>query len=133
MCRKKVIRTQCKKNKMAFTELEQDHIKSIVGNLCKKKAPANLEAPWYEFVINKRDVIIVEKRPFWDQNNVERKDLLTELEIAKLRYIRSENRWVLYWKRASGKWYLYEMEKYTETLEDFIKEIAKDPYGCFFG
>jgi hypothetical protein len=118
---------------MPFTKLEQDHIKSIVGKLCKKRSPANLEAPWVEYAINKQDVIIMEKRPFWDQNDVERKDLLTELDVAKLKYIRSENRWVLYWKRASGKWYPYELDHYSEKLKDLVKEIAKDPYGCFFG
>jgi hypothetical protein len=118
---------------MAFTKLEQDHISNIIGNLCKKRAPANLEAPWYEFEINERDVIVAEKRPFWDQNNVERKDLLAEFEIAKLRYIRSENKWILYWKRASGKWYPYELDSYSEKLEDLVKEIVKDRYGCFFG
>jgi len=118
---------------MAFTKIEQDHIKSIIGNLCKKKTPINSTSLWYEYEIDKQDVIIIEKRPFWDQNDLERKDLFTALDVAKLKYIRSENKWGLYWKRASGKWYPYEMEKYTEKLEDFVKEIAKDPYGCFFG
>lgn len=118
---------------MAFKKIEEENNRQIFSSFCKKISPQHTNQVWFDYKIEKQDVVIVEKRPFWDQNDSLRKDIITELDIAKLKFIRTENSWILYWKRANGKWCQYEMEKDTGKLEDLLKEISKDPYGCFFG
>ncbi len=114
---------------MAFTDLEKQLIKNIIGGFCKKRTPAHLKDELrFEYRIKKQDVILIEIRPHW-QNPHE----IIEQEFAKLKYVRSSNKWMLYWLRASGKWLLYEIQEYSEELKDLVAEIDMDNYGCFFG
>ncbi|MDI6689687.1 MAG: DUF3024 domain-containing protein [Actinomycetota bacterium] len=51
-------------------------------------------------------------------------------ECAKIQFIKSRNIWKLYWMRSDLKWHGYG--EYS-SFEAAIKEIDRDPYGCFFG
>ncbi len=55
----------------------------------------------------------------------------TCLEVFQVRYI--NNSWNLYWKRASGKWCIYESERQVKTIDDCIREVEIDVFGCFWG
>ena len=80
------------------------------------------------YTIDNQEVVISEERPFRDPSGE-----WNVLEIAKLRYVRIHNEWRLYWKRASGKWWLYEPHCSSKSLAAMIEEIDLDAYGCFFG
>ena len=114
---------------MAFSEKELSRIKHEVGGLCKRRAPAHLKDELrLGYTITNHNVLIRESRPDW-RNPSE----WIESDVAKLRYVRSGDEWRLYWKRASGKWWLYEPHSPSKSLSSMVKEIDIDSDGCFFG
>lgn len=114
---------------MAFSDEELKRIDQAVGDLCQRRSPARL---WDQirvaYSVKNHDVLIHESRPGW-RNPAE----WTQMEIAKLRYVRTAGEWRLYWKRASGKWWLYEPHTSSTKLSAMVKEIDVDSDGCFFG
>jgi len=73
-------------------------------------------------------VIIYEIRPRWNKP-----DEQTRLPCAKLKFVRNQNVWKLYWHRADMKWHAYDPCKSSRDLAELIAEIDTDPHGCFFG
>lgn len=76
--------------------------------------------------IDDQNVIIFEMRPAYLNPST-----IQELEFAKGTYVKSRDRWKIYWMRSSG-WYPYKPAE-MKTLEAFTKEVEGDPYGCFKG
>jgi Protein of unknown function (DUF3024) len=114
---------------MAFTEREIEQIQRIVGSFCEQRVPDHVkDKVRLSYSITSNAVIICEKRRLRDGLSE-----WTEIEIAKLRYVRKRNEWELYWKRASGKWWPYEPYSASRTLSAMIKEVDLDSDGCFFG
>lgn len=114
---------------MAFSDIELKRIDKMVGGLCRQKTPQKYaDKLKFEYRINGHDVLILEIRPRWD--NPQEK---TEMSVAKLKFNRTRNAWTLYWQRASGKWLAYQPAAQKSTLDDLIKQITDDNYGCFFG
>lgn len=114
---------------MAFSEVELKRIEQTVGVFCAKHSPAHLKDKLrLEFVVKGHDVVVVERRPRWD-NETE----WTESPVAKLKFIRSANKWRLYWMRADMKWHEYPGLSSSHRLEDLVQEIDADPLACFFG
>ena len=56
-----------------------------------------------------------------------------ELPVAKATYVKSQNKWKIYWHRADMKWHGYEPEPDVDKIEDFLKIVEEDKYACFFG
>lgn len=78
--------------------------------------------------IEKQNLIIYEVRPnFRDPKNI------MHIDIARAAYIKSRNHWKIYWKRADLKWHGYEALPQVTEIKHFLKEVDKDPYGCFWG
>ena len=77
----------------------------------------------------KNNVIeLFEIRPIWTKTNE-----LQNLSFAKIKYIKSQKIWKLYWMRASGKWQSYEPFPEANNLEKLLSIIDEDSYGCFKG
>lgn len=72
--------------------------------------------------------ILYEIRPVW--NNPEE---IENIGFARIRFYNSRKEWNLYWKRASGKWELYEPFPKSTALDKIIKVIREDKHFCFFG
>lgn len=72
--------------------------------------------------------ILFEILPFFEDP-----EKISHLDFAKIRYYKSREEWNLYWKRASGKWELYEPFPEASHLGKIIEKIEADPHGCFFG
>ena len=114
---------------MAFAENELQKINKLVGDLCKKKAPDHLGNEYrVDYHVKNHDVIISETTPCWDDPNE-----FTELPLAKIKFVRSEKIWKLYWMRADLKWYAYKPVESSKDLAELVKEIDEDPNGCFWG
>lgn len=114
---------------MSFNELEIQRIKKVVGGFCNEKtSPALKHKLRYDYIIEKQNVFIREIRPLW--NNPEEN---TELPFAKITWVKSQKIWKLYWQRASGKWLQYEAHHKNKNLDEVIRAINDDIYGCFFG
>ena len=114
---------------MAFSEEELKRIEHEVGGLCKRRVPTHLQDEIrLRYAVTNQDVLIRELRPDWRDPSE-----WIETDIAKLRYVRAADEWRLYWKRASGKWWLYEPHSPSKTLSSMVNEIDFDSDGCFFG
>ena len=114
---------------MAFSELELKRIEQAVGEWCRRRSPAHLKDKLrLEYSIKGHEVVIFERCSKWD-NPIER----IESPVAKLKFIRSANKWRLYWQRADLKWHEYHGLSTSEDLSDLVAEIDADPLACFFG
>lgn len=78
--------------------------------------------------IEKQSVIIFEIRPNWRAENEK-----MEIDIVKSTFVKKDNNWKVYWKRADLKWHLYKPNPIVKNLLDFIRLIEKAEYGCFWG
>ncbi|MFC1508187.1 DUF3024 domain-containing protein [Candidatus Omnitrophota bacterium] len=54
-------------------------------------------------------------------------------EFCQMRYAGFDNRWHLYWKRKTGKWWPYIPKKTVYTIGDCLREVDEDRRGCFWG
>ncbi len=114
---------------MPFSELELKQIEQIVGAFCVRHSPVHLRDKLrLEYSIKGHEVVIVERRPQWDDPS-----RWIESPTAKVKYIRSANKWRLYWMRADMKWHEYPGLSSSNRLDDLVQEIDADPFACFFG
>jgi hypothetical protein len=114
---------------MAFSERELRRIEQTVGELCRKRSPAHLKDKLgLEYSVKGNEVVIVERRPKWDDPNE-----WIESPVAKLKFVRSTNKWRLYWQRADLKWHEYPGQSSSDRISDLVQEIDADPLACFFG
>lgn len=114
---------------MAFSKDQLKSIKQQAGGLCERRVPLRVrDQVRLAYDIDGHNVFIRESRPdFRDPSQ------WIEMDVAKLRYIASSNKWRLYWKRASGKWWRYAPSTRSVSLTAMLREIDADGYGCFFG
>jgi len=68
------------------------------------------------------------KRPVWSKPNT-----YQDLSFAKIKYIKTQKSWKLFWMRASGKWQAYEPFHESSNLEELLNIIDEDAHGCFKG
>jgi DUF3024 family protein len=114
---------------MAFSDRQLKQIERHVGALCERRAPAHVRDKLrLRYDVTGHYVFVREARPGWHDSSE-----WIESDVAKLRYVATSNEWRLYWKRASGKWWLYEPYSRSRTLAAMVNEIDRDDYGCFFG
>ena len=114
---------------MAFSDEQLREIERHVGGLCERRAPAHVREQFrLRYDVSDHYVFVREARPDWHDRSQ-----WIECDVAKLRYVAASNQWHLYWKRASGKWWLYEPHSRSTTLAAMVNEIDGDAYGCFFG
>lgn len=71
---------------------------------------------------------IFEIRPLWTNPNK-----TTESSVAKIKYVKTQKKWKLYWMKASGKWQSYEPFPESSNLMKLLSIVDKDIYGCFYG
>lgn len=57
---------------------------------------------------------------------------MIECEVARARYVRTQNVWKVYWKRGNGKWCEYEPSP-VKTFKTFLQLVQSDSHGCFWG
>ena len=101
---------------MAFSELELKQIEQVVGELCRRRSPAHLKDKLrLEYSVKGHEVITFERRPKWD-NPKER----IESPVAKLKFIRSADKWELYWQRADLKWHEYPGQSSSKRVNDLV-------------
>jgi len=80
------------------------------------------------YSFNANTFLLFEIRPDWKNSDIKNK-----LEIAKIRFIKSQKLWKLYWFRASGKWELYEPHPFSTSIEELFQVIKDDKRACFWG
>jgi len=114
---------------MAFNDLELKIIDKVICEPFRNRVPKeHRDKLRYEVQIEGHDIIISEVRPLFSKP-----DEWIPVDFAKLKYIRTQKLWKLYWKRASGKWEFYAPKEKAKNLKTLANAIEEDQYGCFFG
>lgn len=108
-----------------------DFNKALVHQFVETLRPKNLEIRkqvdvGYRF--EKNSFFLFHSRPFIDDPTD-----IKHYDFAKIRYYKSKNEWSLYWKRANGKWELYDPFPIAPHLDEMLQAIKEDRLGCFFG
>ena len=80
----------------------------------------------FTFINNSLEIF--EIRPRWDDPSI-----IINSSVSKTKFIKSKNIWKIYWKRASGKWVLYDPQPQVRTLSEFFQILRNDDSHCFCG
>jgi len=107
----------------------RNNVTKQIDQFLKKTIPSHVtEKIGFQVTLKDNRVTLAEKRAcFTDKTRA------TCCDFAQLRYTDYDNRWHLYWQRASGKWWPYVPGKAATTVADCIREIEEDVFGCFWG
>jgi len=113
-----------------MNDIEQKLIENAVATfVAEHRPPAHLrEQVDLGFRYDGRNVEIFEIRPRWD-NAAKR----VEEAVAKARYLKSRDTWLVYWRRADLKWHKYDPMPEVDTVKAFLKLVSDDEHACFFG
>ncbi len=69
-----------------------------------------------------------EIRPDWQDATI-----IRHHPYSKIRVVKNQQVWKLYWRRASGKWESYRPFPESPDLQVVLDCIEADAYGCFHG
>ena len=116
---------------MAFSEIETKRLQKLVGAFVEKHRPPPHVRPKLDlaFRIERQSVEIFEVRPKWRGEPGE----TMEHSVAKATFVRSDDCWKVYWKRADLKWHRYPGKPVVWSIERFLALVEEDKHGCFFG
>jgi len=112
-----------------FSEFEIARFSKVMrAYLEKRRPPAHIRSELdFDFKIDGDSVELFEIKPFWRDRSKK-----IEHSIAKATY-KSDNTWLVFWKRGDLSWHLYQPTPSVKTLEEFLSVIEKDNHGAFFG
>jgi len=115
---------------MALNDLERKRVERALERFLAKRRPPPHIRPDLDigYRITGQSVEILEIRPQWDDRSV-----IRQHPIAKATYVRTQDVWKVFWKRANLKWHGYEPAAAVPSIEKFLAVVDADPYGCFFG
>lgn len=101
-----------------------------VNEFLLNRLPKNLppSAIWFQSVAKDNHITAFEKRALFSDPKQS-----SAMEIFQIRHTDYDERWHLYWKRLSGKWWPYIGKKEVKFVEDCIREVGSDDSGCFWG
>lgn len=115
---------------MALTELELKQCeKALQAFLDRRRPPPRLRSEVdLAYRIVGQSVELFEIRPDWDDRS-----RTHEEPIAKATYVRTRNRWRLFWMRQDLRWHGYEPDREVRSIGRFLEVVEADEYACFFG
>jgi len=109
-------------------EIRENAVEEINKYLYNKVPPKHRSKIGFLVKAQYNRITIAEKRPlFGDPART------SCSEFCQMRYTDFDNRWHLYWKRKTGKWWPYVPREDIYTVKDCIKELDEDGWGCFWG
>lgn len=115
---------------MGFNELDLKRIEKEMNSFIeKRRPPAELRNKVdLGFRIENYSVIIFETRPVWNNPSEKR-----ESPVAKTTFVNSDKTWKIFWQKSDLKWHKYDPLPSVKMIEEFIEEVDRDQYGCFWG
>ena len=115
---------------MALSEFEIKRCeRELKKFLLAKRPPPHIRKKLdFGYRIENQSVILFEIRPEW-QNP----ENVLELPFAKSTFVKTTNRWKIFWQRQDLKWHGYEPVPYVDKFEDFLSVVSEDACACFFG
>ena len=115
---------------MALSELETARAKKILGEFIERRRPPPhiRHEVDLSYRVSGQSVELFEIRPVWNRPSEK-----MEAPVAKATFVRTQNIWRVYWRRADLKWHLYEQTPEVHGLPEFLSVVEEDPHGCFWG
>jgi hypothetical protein len=115
---------------VALTDLEMKRCERDLAKFMERRRPPPDIRPELDigYRFSGQSVEIFEIRPNW-QNREE----AMEHPVAKATFVRTKNRWRVFWMRGDLKWHGYEPTLEVRSLEAFLNVVDRDEYCCFFG
>ena len=115
---------------MAFSALELRRFERDLAKFMERRRPPPSIRPKLDIGsrISGHSVELFEIRPDWQDNSK-----LRESPVAKATYVRTQNRWRVFWMRRDLKWHGYEPNLEVHSLEAFLAVVDRDELCCFFG
>jgi hypothetical protein len=115
---------------MAFSELERRQYERDIAKFMERRRPPPEIRPKLDlgYKIDGQSVELFEIRPDWQDSTK-----TMQSPVAKTTYVRSQNRWKVYWMRRDLKWHGYEPAPEVHSLEAFLHVVDRDEFCCFFG
>jgi hypothetical protein len=115
---------------MAMNDIERKRVEKTVAAFVERRRPPERIRDQVDlaFRFDGRSVELFEIRARWDNPNEK-----VEESVAKARYVKSRDEWLIYWQRADLKWHKYGPTPEVRTLEAFLALVEEDRYACFFG
>jgi hypothetical protein len=104
---------------MAFNAYEIKRLEKIVGAYINKDLDQG-------FHISDQSVELFVLKP-----NKKKPEEMIEMPTAKATFIKANQNWKVYWMHADHKWHGYEPVSRVETIEEFLRLVADNEYGCF--
>ena len=113
---------------MAISEFEMFRVEKLAKEFCsgrnKNFPPDQL---YIDYKLEDQTLFFFEVRPKWNDPSIK-----IEIMVAKIRYIKKEYLWKLYWQRQNMSWELYEPNPTNASLEPLLVELSNDPHECFW-
>ena len=108
-------------------DIHQQYLKTFVETL-RPKDPEIRQQIDIGYSWKNNTAVLFEISPKWDNP-----EELLNTEFAKIRYIKTQKEYKLYWMRSTGKWELYEPFPISTNLKELLNVIKEDAHYCFFG
>lgn len=106
-----------------------EDIKTMEDWLGRMRPAAELRSRLdYAYLLERNTFILCEVRPNFATGRDWKK-----FPFAKIRYVKSQARYNIYWQRANGKWMAYEPAPSVSNLAAAVEVIGADIYRCFYG
>ena len=115
---------------MALSEFEAKKYERLVHAFVERRRPPPHIRPKLDlgYRITGQSVELFEIRPRW--NKPEEK---IEESVAKATYVKTQDAWKVFWRRADLKWHRYDPCPEVKHLEQFLALVEADEHACFFG
>ncbi len=115
---------------MAINILQTLEVIEVMENFLSRQRPPEHIRNQLDigYSIENQSVIIFEIRPQWNKPTI-----ILEHPFAKTTFVKTKNKWKVFWMRADLKWHSYSPKPTVTNLKDFTKLVEKDEYHCFFG
>ena len=115
---------------MAHSDFERAiNLKTLQWFIGERRPPEHIR-PQLDigYAVVGQTVDIFEIRPDWQD-----KTTIRHTPVARVRFVRTKEQWLLYWMRRDLKWHAYEPDHVHSTLQSALKTVNTDAYCCFFG
>ena len=115
---------------MAFNDMERKRCERDIAKFMERHRPPPHIRPQLDFGyrISGQSVELFEIRPDWQNPNEK-----MQHPVAKTTFVRTTNRWRVFWMRRDLKWHGYEPVPEVASLVAFLAVVGRDEYCCFFG
>jgi hypothetical protein len=115
---------------MAFSDFERNVNLGALKWFIEHRRPPEHIRPQLDigYSVVGQTVDVFEIRPDWQDKSTTR-----HTPVARVRFVRTQEVWKLYWMRRDLKWHKYEPVPIHSTLKSALSTIHEDAYCCFFG